>query len=60
MTISQCCGESTKMEYRPDLPHVYDDEYDLRVPVYIYTKCGKITELQSIEDKGDRPEQAGL
>lgn len=41
MTLSDCCGAPTKVEYRSDSPYFYDDPYDLQVPVLVCTKCGK-------------------
>lgn len=47
MTISDCCGAATKVVYRSDHPFVYDDPYELLVPVLVCTKCGKAVELNS-------------
>jgi Fe2+ or Zn2+ uptake regulation protein len=53
MTVSNCCGAATKVEYRPDRPFVYDDQYDLQVPVLVCTKCGKVIGLDSNEARED-------
>ncbi len=45
MTVSDCCGAATKVEYRPDRPFVYDDPYELLVPMRICTQCGKVVGL---------------
>jgi hypothetical protein len=47
MTISDCCGAATKVEFRPDRPFVYDDPYELLVPILICTKCEKAVGLNS-------------
>jgi hypothetical protein len=45
MTVSDCCGAATKVEYRPDRPFVYDDTYELLIPTQICTQCGKVIGL---------------
>ncbi|MGG1658216.1 hypothetical protein [Brevibacillus sp. NRS-1366] len=55
MNVSHCCGASTVMVTRSDHPHIYDDMYDLRVPVLVCTKCGKVLDPKSIE--GGKEEQ---
>jgi hypothetical protein len=47
MTISECCGAATKVEYRPDRPFVYDDPYELMVPMLVCTICEKAVGLSS-------------
>ncbi len=47
MTLSECCGAATKLEYRSDHPHVYDDAYDLLFPMVTCSKCGKVIGLAS-------------
>ncbi|MFY0543861.1 hypothetical protein [Brevibacillus sp. H7] len=42
MMVSQCCGAATKVVHRPDHPYVFDDTYDLQIPVRVCTKCGKV------------------
>jgi len=42
MNVSNCCGAEVKTEYQSDFPHVYDDEYNLRTPIPICGKCGKV------------------
>lgn len=54
MTVSNCCGAVTRVEYQPDRPFIYDDPYELQVPVLICTKCGKVMGLNlndACEDK---------
>jgi hypothetical protein len=56
MTVSHCCGAATKVVIRSDLPHVYDDAYDLQVPVLVCTQCGNVLDLYAIEaDKNAEP-----
>jgi hypothetical protein len=47
MTVSDCCGAATKVEYQSDHPLIYDDHYELLVPVLVCTKCGKTVGLDS-------------
>jgi hypothetical protein len=47
VNISNCCGATTKVEHRPDHPFVYDDPYELLIPVLVCTKCGKAVGLDS-------------
>lgn len=47
MTLSNCCGAVTIAETRSDHPHVYDDEYDLKITLLLCTECGKIVGLDS-------------
>lgn len=47
MTVSDCCGAATKVEYRPDRPFVYDDTYELLVPMFVCTKCEKTVGLNA-------------
>lgn len=54
MALSDCCGAATKAEYRPDHPNVYDDPYDLKIPVLVCTKCGKVADFNSIELREDK------
>jgi hypothetical protein len=53
MNVSDCCGATTKVEYRPDQPYIYDDEYNLQVPVLVCTKCAKVVGLNPIQDRED-------
>jgi hypothetical protein len=55
MTVSDCCGAQTKVEYRPDRPFVYDDRYELLVPMLVCTKCEKIIGLYS-DNPSEDPE----
>lgn len=41
MTVSDCCGAATKVVYRPERPFIYDDSYELLVPMLVCTKCEK-------------------
>lgn len=50
MNVSDCCGAALIVEKRADHPHVYDDEYNLEVNVWICTLCGKVVGLNSITD----------
>lgn len=45
MIVSNCCGAETKVEYRPDRPFVYDDHYELMIPMLVCTSCGKVVGL---------------
>lgn len=54
MTLSDCCGAATRAEYRPDHPLVYDDLYDLQIPVLVCTNCGKAIGVQSIQSRADQ------
>jgi hypothetical protein len=49
MGVSHCCGAATKVVLRSDHPHVYDDSYDLLVPMLVCTKCGKVLDPNSNE-----------
>lgn len=42
MTVSDCCGAPTKVEYQSDHPHVYDDQYDFKFVILRCTICGKV------------------
>jgi hypothetical protein len=55
MIVSDCCGAATKVEYRPDRPFVYDDRYELLVPMLVCTKCEKIIGLHA-DKSADDPE----
>lgn len=47
MEQSRCCGAPIVVEIRPDLPNFTDDDYELRVPFQVCSKCGATI----IEDK---------
>ncbi|MBO8172842.1 MAG: hypothetical protein H0Z33_13265 [Bacillaceae bacterium] len=49
MLLSECCGAPTRVEYRTDHPFVYDDPYDLEIPIRICTCCGSIVGLHEPE-----------
>lgn len=51
MNISDCCGAETKVVTRVDHPHVYDDMYELLIPVRICTKCGRVLEEKPLESR---------
>ncbi|WP_167747079.1 hypothetical protein [Cohnella luojiensis] len=41
MDIPYCCGAEMKVISRSDHPPIYDDAYDLQIPVFVCTNCGK-------------------
>ncbi|WP_019122851.1 hypothetical protein [Brevibacillus massiliensis] len=53
MNVSDCCGAATKVEHRPDHPFFYDDLYDLKIPVLVCTKCGKVLGLTPDKPRED-------
>lgn len=57
MEQSRCCDAPVVVEVRPDLPNFSDDEYELRVPFRVCSKCGAII----IEERyqGGRDTDAG-
>jgi hypothetical protein len=59
MKVSDCCGAATKVEYRSDRPFVYDDLYELLVPVLICTKCEKAVGVNSNRVPEGPPEGPG-
>jgi hypothetical protein len=54
MSVSDCCGAATKVEYRPDRPFVYDDRYELLVPMVVCTKCEKVIGLSADKSPEDQ------
>lgn len=42
MEISGCCGAPVILEFQSDTPHCADDEYDLKVPVWVCSICGAV------------------
>jgi hypothetical protein len=55
MMVSHCCGAATKVVRRSEHPHVYDDAYDLQVPVRVCSKCGKVLDPNAAE--AGKPEE---
>jgi|GEM_PF-5263977 len=53
MNVSHCCGASTQVVTRSDHPYLYDDLYDLRIPVLVCTECGKVIDPSTIEASKD-------
>lgn len=53
MKISDCCGVALIVDKSSDLPHVYDDDYDLQVNLLICSKCGTIIGLDSKVSMGE-------
>lgn len=39
--VSKCCNAKIKVEFREEYYHGSDDDYPLKVPVLVCTKCGK-------------------
>jgi len=52
VTLSDCCGAETKVEYRSDHPF-YDDAYDLIVRVVVCMSCGKAVGLDPPRPRPD-------
>jgi hypothetical protein len=48
MEVSSCCGAPIVVERWSDLPHVTDDEYDLKVPVWVCSLCGQLVGEQNL------------
>ncbi|MBV7509336.1 hypothetical protein KW850_29615 [Bacillus sp. sid0103] len=46
---STCCFESLESRHLPELYHGADDDYELRIPYLVCTKCGSIN-LQYIDE----------
>ncbi|GAX89056.1 YgiT-type zinc finger protein [Effusibacillus lacus] len=42
MEVSECCNKELRLDYRIEYLHGKDDEYELKVPVWVCTQCGKI------------------
>jgi hypothetical protein len=57
MIVSDCCGALIKVERRPEHPHVYDDNYELWIPMMICTECGRILGLDSAKNHGMKPKE---
>jgi len=42
MELSRCCGAPIVVVVRSDLPNFTDDDYNLKVPFRVCTKCGAV------------------
>ena len=58
MEISSCCHAPIQVEYYTDSPHVVDDDYDLKVPVWVCSICGAVIKSSLWEDKGGQKDAA--
>ncbi|MCF8566795.1 hypothetical protein LLE49_18910 [Alicyclobacillus tolerans] len=67
MELSRCCGAPIVVEVRSDLPNFTDDDYDLKVPFRVCSKCGAVLIESKVEGgegknataKGDGVQPAG-
>ncbi len=39
--FSSCCGAPIVVEHWSDLPNYTDDAYDLKIPVWVCSVCGR-------------------
>lgn len=54
MEISSCCGAPVIVEYQSDVPHCSDDEYDLKVPVWLCSLCGAVITERTRKDSNQQ------
>lgn len=52
MELSSCCEAPIIEEYQADLLNFSDDDYDLKVPVRVCSKCGAVL-------SGEEPRRPG-
>ena len=50
MEVSSCCGAPLNVEFQSDVPNFTDDDYDLKVPVFVCSICGAV--IQGVDTKG--------
>jgi hypothetical protein len=58
MEVSSCCQAPVLVEFYTDSPHVTDDEYELKVPVWVCSICGAVIRSSLMEGKGGRKDAA--
>lgn len=54
MEVSSCCQAPIHVEYFTDSPHVTDDDYELKVPVWVCSICGAVIKSSLMDGKGGR------
>lgn len=42
MELSSCCEAPVIKEYHADLLNFTDDDYDLKIPVWVCSRCGAV------------------
>ncbi len=47
MGISSCCGAPLVVEFHSDTTNFSDDDYDLKVPMWVCSMCGAIVDRES-------------
>lgn len=50
MEVSSCCGAPIIVEYQTDV-HYSDDDYELKVPVWVCSTCGAVVKDKRSKDK---------
>ena len=51
MGISSCCGAPLVVEFHSDTTNFSDDDYDLKIPVWVCSMCGAIMDRNIITKK---------